>query len=91
MANNLPRIPIGGEWINLNSVSGLAVGTALKIQHTGGTNVDIAISENEPAATIGEVLIAWQWYAVIIGEANPVWAKTSSRSGGAQLSVQDDT
>lgn len=91
MADNLARIPIGKEWIDLNDASGLAVGTALKIQHVGGSRVDIAVSASAPTSEIGEVLVPWSFYGVNVGETNAVWAKIHPKSGGARLSVQDNT
>lgn len=91
MANNLPRIPVNDNWLDLNTASGISVGTALKIQNTGGSSVNIVLASSEPTIDIGEVIEPRKFVGVVAGEAGTVWAKTVTRGGGANLSVQDNT
>jgi len=91
MADNIARIPIAVAWVNLNTASGIAIGTALKIQHVGGTRVDITISSSEPTSDIGEVMVPFEFYGVPAGETSAVWSKVHGKSGAATLSVQDDS
>lgn len=91
MADNLPRISIDKDWLDLNSASGIAIGTAMKIQNVGGNRVDVVVSVSIPTTDIGEVLEQFKFFGVVAGETSAVWAKTHAKSGGAELSVQDDT
>ena len=91
MSDNLPRIPVGNDWIDLNAASGLAVGTNLKIQNVSPQSVSVAVSLASPVTDVGEVLAPYEFVAVGSGETSAVWAKTSGTQGGALLSVQDNT
>ncbi len=91
MANNLPRIPVQHDWVDLNTESGIAVGTAIKVQHVGGSSCDIVLSAVEPTIDIGEVIEPFKFVGVSSGETGTLWARARAISGSANLSVQDDT
>lgn len=91
MADNLLRIPVGKDWINLNDLSGLTEGTNLKIQNVSPNSVTYAVSLASPTTDVGEELIPYEFTAVGDGETSSVWAKTSGMQGGGKLSVQDNT
>lgn len=91
MSDNLPRIPVGKDWIDLNAASGLAAGTNLKIQNVSPQSVSIAVSLASPTTDVGETLTSYEFIAIGNGETSAVWAKTSGMQGGALLSVQDNT
>lgn len=91
MADNLPRIPVGKDWVDLNAVSGLSVGTNLKIQNVSPQSVSIAVSLASPVTDVGETLIPYEFISIGDGETSAVWAKTSGKQGGSLLSVQDNT
>ena len=91
MADNLLRIDIGKDWVDLNSQSGLAVGTNLKIQNVATVMIDIAVSLATPTTDVGEITVPYEFIAAGDGETSAVWAKTSGMQGGGKLSVQDNT
>jgi hypothetical protein len=78
MADTLSAFSIPGVWTNLNTLTGIAAGTQIRIQNVGGANdvVDLAISATEPAADFEgvEVFQNAPFYQVDAGE-NAVWAK----------------
>lgn len=90
MADNLPRISITPDWQSVNALTSISVGVALKIQHIGGVDVDLALAATIPTSDIGERIENNQFFFVPAGE-NALWAKTAAKSGGAVLSVQDNT
>jgi len=49
MANTLPSINLtNNDWTNLNTASGIAVGTAIEIQNQSSTTILVAISPTKP-------------------------------------------
>ena len=73
-------------------LSGIAAGTATKVQRIGGDNVEIAISLAIPTTDVGERLQHCNdWYAVSSGES-AVWAKCANGSSlaGATVSFQEN-
>ena len=49
MANTLPSINLTGtDWVNLNTASGIAVGTSIEIQNQSSTALLVSISPTKP-------------------------------------------
>ena len=49
MANTLPSINLtNSDWINLNTASGIAVGTSVEVQNQSSTALLLAISPTKP-------------------------------------------
>lgn len=94
MAASIPKVDVTNVWQSVSSLTGIAAGTAIKIQHTGGYFVDVAISALAPVeggAGIGEEMRTKDFFVVASGEAE-VWVKTSSPCNGAsaRLSIQEN-
>ena len=92
MAATIPRIDVTNVWQSANALSGIAAGTASKMQHTGGAAVDVVLAAAEPTAqdqSIGEQIRTTEWFSVAALEAE-VWVKTASPMAGtvARLSFQ---
>ena len=88
MAATIPRITVTDEWQSVSALTGLAAGSAIKIQHTGGQFVDIVLSATIPTDETqlsGEQLRTNEWYAIEAGEPE-AWVKVVIQS--ARLSIQ---
>jgi hypothetical protein len=87
MADNVLRIKLNNTWQDLNTLSGIAAGTATKVQRIGGDDVDIAISAAIPTTDVGERLQSGSdWYAVAASES-AVWAKCANGASLASATV----
>lgn len=94
MAATIPRITATNQWQSANALTGIASGTALKLQHIGGMFVNIVLAAVEPTSqdnSEGEQIKAGKFFAVEAGEAE-VWLKVASPLDGltALLSVQEN-
>jgi hypothetical protein len=77
MADTLPAFSVGSSWVDINTLSGIAAGTAIILQNVGSANdvIDLAISATEPAAGFeGIELFQNSFFGVDAGE-NIVWAR----------------
>ena len=58
MANTLPSINLTpADWTNLNTTSGIAVGTSIEIQNQSSQAITLAISPTKPAIGFKGVLV----------------------------------
>jgi len=96
MSDTLPDIKVSNTtFSDVNTLTGLAVGTALVISNKSTSPILLQISATEPSPTSrnGEILSispnSTSVKIVTAGE-NTVWAK-SLRHTDAPLSVQDNT
>ena len=77
MPDTLPAFSVGSEWVNLNTLSGIAAGTQVLLQNVGGANdvIDLAISATQPISSFeGVELFQNKFFGVDAGE-NAVWAR----------------
>lgn len=91
----LPDIPATfDDWVDLNTVSGIAVGTAMRIQNKSTVWVHIAEQTAKPAldskagTLISNMSSAYAFATVLTG-AQKIWARSSVETRTAQLSVQE--
>lgn len=86
MANNDYRAILAGEWVNLNTLLSVAVGTDLRIQNQTTGAVYISIMDTEPTDNDPSVIIPskFEFPLNIIGETEAVWAK-----GNGKIWVQE--
>lgn len=89
MADTLPKLTATSEWQSANALSGLAVGTALKLEVLGGVAVDVNIGPAQPVTQDAiDRIDVYGWYAVAAGESE-VWFRTCTNgSTTALVSVQ---
>lgn len=96
MSDTLPDIQISNtEYSDINTLTGLAVGTSLAISNKSTSPILLQISSTKPAddSTDGELLSINPYSTsvkVITSGENTVWAK-SLRYTDAVISVQDNT
>lgn len=86
MANTLPLINLTGtDWVNLNTASGIAVGTSIEIQNQSSQAVNLAISPLKPAIGFVGVVVPPIPFeiATISPDESIVWAY-----GTGSVSVQ---
>lgn len=77
MADTLNAFTIPGTWTNVNTLTGIDVGTKLILQNVGTANdvLDLAISSTQPASEFeGVELFQNRFFNVDAGE-NDLWAK----------------
>lgn len=93
MAATLPDIPIGQTWVDINTVSGIAVGTAIAILNKGNGEVRLIESDTIPAVdeTDGLLLTTLEnAYAMGSADAGSIrlWAKARGKLNSF-VSVQE--
>ena len=96
MALTIPDIPVDDTaWLNLNTISGIAVGTALTVTNKSGGNLMLQLSIGQPTdgSKDGMLLAAFcdisSTIYVNVGETGALWAKSSSDL--CTVSLQDNT
>ena len=81
-----------GDWIDINTVAGIDVGTTLSVQCTGTTWIRIQESETEPTSEEEGKLLTnlseSSANATINGNPLRVWARSSKKGRQALLAVQ---
>jgi len=81
----------GDDWVNLNTLSGCPVGTAVQIQNTGISSVLIQESTTKPTNNNGGVLFNPHYgelsKATISGGSLAIWAKPFSVESSTILRV----
>lgn len=85
MSNTLPDVILDNvSYQNVNTLSGIAVGTKVILQFKGTGNIRVQTKPFQPAASSsdGVQLLAFDFYVVDSGESI-IWAK-----GTGRLSVQ---
>jgi hypothetical protein len=93
MAQTLPDYIIGNTWVSLNNLTGVAAGTALKIQNKSTTWVTLQESNTQPTAedTKGELvtdLFHTEPSKIIAAGSLEIWAKSTIEGRNATISVQ---
>lgn len=86
-------ISVGDQWISLNAATGLAVGTAFKVQNKSTTWVLIQESATQPSAnsTKGEMitdLFHTEPSKIAAAGSLEMWVKSTIEGRLAKLSVQ---
>ncbi len=82
MPDTIQSIEIPSEWVSVNSLTGLAVGTPLLIQNVGGAKeiIEYAISATVPSdGLIAPQAKSLDWVEVTTGE-NEVWARLANKN-----------
>ena len=75
------ELPKGGQWIEVYSALGIAIGTPLIIQSLSASSVQLVQKETEPTSNDGHVLIIKGQSFIVDQYSKGIWV--SSRSGGA--------
>ena len=93
MAQTLPDIVIGDTWVSLNVISGIAVGTAFKVQNKSTTWAILQESSTQPlnTDTKGELvtdLFHTEPSKLIAAGSLEIWAKSTIDGRLATLSIQ---
>lgn len=86
-------ISVGDTWISLNDATGLAVGTAFKVQNKSTTWVLIQESETQPldTSTKGEMitdLSHTEPSKIIVDGSLEIWVKSTIEDRLAKITVQ---
>ena len=83
MHDTLPNValPKGGEWIDVYTTLGIAIGTPLVIQSLATASVQISIKSTSPVSADGHQLILKGQSLTIDEGSNGVWV--GSQSGGS--------
>ena len=89
MANTIDDVVIGNTWVNVYSLSGIAVGTSVQVQNKGNGYILLAISATSPASgsVKGYVLEPFKACLVDAGESG-LWAISTGTSSTSPLNVQ---
>jgi hypothetical protein len=93
MAATLPDIELDYNWVDLNTASGIAVGTAFDGINKGDNEAQLVESVVEPTADYSEGNIAstiqfgYANYKVEAGSIR-VWARSKSKTAPTTLSIQ---
>ena len=90
MSDTIPlvNLPTPGEWVDVNDVTGIAVGTPMTFKvYSSQTHIDLAISTLVPASNFKGFPINSRENTTFVdtGE-NRIWARSDSVS---RLSVQE--
>lgn len=95
MADTIPDVNITSTaYTNINTESGISVGTALILQNKSNSNMFVQIAASQPDAdsTDGLHLYTAPYTLSILqitaGETNPVWVRSAGFSPQNDLSVQ---
>lgn len=77
MADTSNSISIGADWVDINAVTGIAVGTPIHIQNTGLPQdiIALAVSPIEPPADFNGVNLYQKEIKPISSGGNSVWAR----------------
>lgn len=96
MTDTLPNVDLPlNTWVDLNTETGITVGTALLIENLSREQVKIARQTTGTPTGDGFNLAGGQsdpdsWVSVDAGEPR-VWARVEGGTESAQLNVQDDS
>lgn len=93
MAQTLPDVIIGNTWTSLNAATGIASGTAIKIQNKSTTWIILQESATQPVNTDtkGELvtdLFHTEPSKIIAAGSLEIWAKSTIDGRNATISVQ---
>ena len=82
-----------GQWVDVNSATGIAVGTAMTIQNTSSHWIKITESADEPTDdTFSKILTSLTYpspEAKVLTGAEKVWAKSTIYNKSAVIAVQE--
>lgn len=81
------------EWVDVNTITGISVGTAMSIQNGSSAWVLLAESNDKPTdetptKTLTDLTFS-SANAIILKDSLKVWAKSSSSSLSGKISVQE--
>lgn len=86
-------LPEDQQWVDLNTSTGIAVGTAMTIQNTSTVWVQLSESDNEPTDQEFHKVITSLTYpsseAQVLQGALKVWARSTLASSSAVIAVQE--
>jgi len=86
MAETLPNISIGQSWVDVNTESGISVGTAFSLYNEGTGSIKLIEQSSEPSHndTKGKILDPHRFpnsLAIIPTGSLRIWAKAISTLG----------
>lgn len=87
MADSFLRFDVGSDWVDVETLTVIPIGTGFEIQVTGGYNVDAAISIIEPVGDIGEVLVVKRFYGIYPGE-DKLWIKADAINTTSRIAIK---
>lgn len=90
---SLPDFTIGDSWVSLNVLSGIAVGTSMKIQNKSNTWAYLVEANAAPVNPnlTGELitdLSHMEPSKIIAAGSGEIWAKTSIEGRAVTLNIQ---
>lgn len=87
MSDTIDPIAITDEWVDMNTLSGIAAGTSLKIQNVGGVEALFRTAVVQPTGDTGEVAYVAEIYTVNSDE-NTVWMRARAKGTKTLISFQ---
>jgi len=91
MADTIDSSSLAQGWQSANTLSGLAVGTALEIQNQGDTAIYVAMSPTQPEASFrGIVMSIGSYYTLNIpADESEVWVRPIWSVGTPVINIQE--
>lgn len=91
MADTLPTYTLTDEWTSANTLTGIAIGTAMTIQNQGATQILYAAAPSAPDPTFMGVIIPPRLdrpLMVASGESE-IWLRSRFPASTARANVQE--
>lgn len=85
-------VPVGADWTNINTESGIAAGTAMQVVNGSNTGLMIAENTTTPADTEGfpfGTIEEGAYVATILAGSDAIWVKALSQNTGVTVRVQE--
>ena len=86
MSNSINPISVGKDWVNINSLSSISVGSRMLVQNIGSGVIIYAIKTTKPTTERAGQADELEQFEVTSGSSD-LWAKCTTASG--KVAVQE--